>query len=378
MSAVVVACFPQNCILFLGGLAVWGAACAFVATPLGNFASYAATLAGYTTAIIAGDLFGAAGSVDADPAFLLAVARDSEICLGIVCAGLVLAGTDPGSARRRLAVQFADLSAAIAAGFTRTLEMAGWEFADAQLVHREFVRRVVALDPVIDQALRESAQIRYHSPMLQSAVDGLFTARSAWRAIADHVSGLPAGETRQEATAVLECVPPQLRSTSQTGTMERWSSNPVALHKLCELTVRRLTVAASACRRDGQGRHRHRGCAQRPRVARRRAGTSHSASQHQTRSCARLAASGGQCRPRFRCDRRHFSILGCHRLAGRVFVTPVSLMLVVAGWPGPRAGLPLGSGWCVMCGTLALFQLSTCVIVPSSIVWSSARWGRYA
>ena len=237
MSVVLVASFPQDRILFLGALALWGAVCAFVATLLRNFASYAAALAGYTAAIIAGDLFFAAGGVDADAAFLVAVARASEICLGIVCAGIVLAGTDLGGAQHRLAAQFADLSAGITAGFIRTLAMAGCEFADTQPV-----RRVVALDPVIDQTLGESAQIRYHSPVLQSAVDGLFTALSSWRAVANHLCGLPAGATRGEAAAVLECVPPELRSASQPGTLEHWIGDPVALHKICELTVRRLVA----------------------------------------------------------------------------------------------------------------------------------------
>jgi Fusaric acid resistance protein family len=191
MSVVLVASFPQDRILFLGGLAVWCAACAFVATLLRNFASYTAALAGYTWAIIAGDLFGAVGGVDANAAFLLAVSRATEICLGVVCAGIVLAGTDFGGARRRLAAQFADLSAGITAGFTRTLASSGREFADAQPIRREFLRRVVALDPLIDQTIGESAQIRYHSPVLQSAVDGLFTALSEWRAVASHLRGLP-------------------------------------------------------------------------------------------------------------------------------------------------------------------------------------------
>jgi uncharacterized membrane protein YccC len=240
MSVVLVACFPQDRVLFLGCLTVWAAACAFAATLLGNFASYAAALAGYTVAIIIGDLFGSTGGVDANAAVLLAVTRASEICLGIVCAGVVLAGTDLGGAGRQLAAQFADLSAGITAGFTRTLGMAGREFADTLPVRREFVRRVVALDTAIDQTLCESAQIRYHSPVLQSAVDGLFTALSGWRAVANHVRGLPAGETRQEAAAVLECVPPQLRSASQPGALEHWIGDPVVLHKICELTVRRL------------------------------------------------------------------------------------------------------------------------------------------
>src|SRR5262252_7544723 len=40
MSVVLVACFPQDRALFLGGVALWGAACAFVATLLRNFESY--------------------------------------------------------------------------------------------------------------------------------------------------------------------------------------------------------------------------------------------------------------------------------------------------------------------------------------------------
>src|SRR6516225_6691610 len=50
---VMTACFPQDRALFLVALVLWGAACAFVATLLRNFASYAAALAGYTAAIIA-------------------------------------------------------------------------------------------------------------------------------------------------------------------------------------------------------------------------------------------------------------------------------------------------------------------------------------
>ena len=47
------ACFPQNRIAYLGLLTVFGGLCAFAATVLRNFASYAATLAGTTAAIIA-------------------------------------------------------------------------------------------------------------------------------------------------------------------------------------------------------------------------------------------------------------------------------------------------------------------------------------
>src|ERR1700686_2811178 len=105
--------FPQNRFGFLVSLALWGGACALVATLLRNFAAYAAALAGYTAAIIASDQLGATGGLNGQ-AFMLAITRVSEIWIGIVSAGIVLAGTDFGDAPRRLAAQFAALAAEIA------------------------------------------------------------------------------------------------------------------------------------------------------------------------------------------------------------------------------------------------------------------------
>ncbi len=107
MIVVLNACFPQDRIAFLTLLALWLAICAFAATLMRNFASYAAALAGYTAAIIAADTLGATGGPDGQ-VFMLAVTRASEICIGIVCAGIVLAGTDFGGAQRQLAELFAD------------------------------------------------------------------------------------------------------------------------------------------------------------------------------------------------------------------------------------------------------------------------------
>ena len=149
---VLTAWFPQARAPFIVGLALWGTACTLVATLLRNFAAYAAALAGYTAVIIAGDELGATGGPDADAVFLLAVTRASEICIGIVSAGIVLAGTDLGGARRRLAGLFAALAAEITGRFTGMLALAGSELPETQPIRRELVRRVIALDPVIDEA----------------------------------------------------------------------------------------------------------------------------------------------------------------------------------------------------------------------------------
>ena len=71
------ACFPQDRLGFLLGLALWGAACGLLATLLRNSAAYAAALAGYSTAIIAIDELGATGGANGD-VFILAVTRASD------------------------------------------------------------------------------------------------------------------------------------------------------------------------------------------------------------------------------------------------------------------------------------------------------------
>src|SRR5215469_4669364 len=240
MSVVLAACFPQDRLLFLGALALWGGMSALTATLLRNFAAYASALAGYTAAIVAGDLLGATGGVNADAAFLLAVSRGSEIIIGIVCAGVVLAATDLGDAPRRLAVLFATISSEITGRFAGTLTVAGADFDDTQRIRWELVRRAIALDPVIDEAIGESSELRYRSPLLERAINGLFAALVGWRAVANHLVRLSEDEARRTAAAVLESVPPQLQSMSENDQATRWIADPIGLHRICAAAIERL------------------------------------------------------------------------------------------------------------------------------------------
>jgi uncharacterized membrane protein YccC len=233
---VLTACFAQDRNTFLISLALWGAACAFASTLLQNYAAYAAALAGYTAVIIASDQLGATGGLNGQ-AFTLAISRVTEIGIGIVSAGIVLAGTDFGDARRQLATLFAGLAAGITTGFTGTLQAAGTGQPDTQPVRRDFIRRVIALDPTIDQAIGESSQIRYHSPVLQKAVDGFFAALSGWRAIANHLVRLPDDQARAEAATVLQSLPPRLISQPDPAA---WTEDPVGLHGIYETGVHSL------------------------------------------------------------------------------------------------------------------------------------------
>jgi uncharacterized membrane protein YccC len=233
------ACFPQNRVGFLVGLALWGASCALVATLLHNFASYAAALAGYTAAIIASDELGAIGGTNGE-AFTLAITRVSEIWIGIVCAGIVLAGTDFGAAPRRLAALLAGLSAEIASRFGAALTLAGSALSDMQPVRRELVRQVIALEPAIDQAIGESSRLRYHSRVLQAARDGLFEVLAGWSAVVWRRARLPDDAARQEVDVVLNCVPLELRSAPSQGCATPWARDPIGMRRLCDAAVQRL------------------------------------------------------------------------------------------------------------------------------------------
>ena len=207
-AAIVVlsAYFPQQRVGFLLSLALWGAVCGLTATLLRNFAAYSAALAGCTAVIIASDELGAVGGTNGD-VFMLAVTRASEISIGIVSAGVVLAGTDFGGARRRLAGQLAAISAEITQKFSDTFLLVGPKQAETRPVRRDLLRRVIALDPVIDEALGEASELRNNSPILWGAVNGLFAALSSWQMAALHLELMPSDQGRVEAEAVQRRLP---------------------------------------------------------------------------------------------------------------------------------------------------------------------------
>lgn len=230
---VLTACFPQERIAFLALLALWCGLCVFAATLLTNFASYAASLAGYTAALIAAETLGATGGPDSG-VFMLAITRASEICIGIACAGIVLAGTDLGSAGRRLAADLADLAAEITGRLTGMLALAGQQLPDMRPERRAVLRRVIALDPVIDQAIGESSDLRYRAPMLQRTVHGLFNALEGWRGVATRLARLPDDTARGQAETILRRIPSELGSARSPGAPGQWLAEPLVLRRSCE------------------------------------------------------------------------------------------------------------------------------------------------
>ena len=238
---VLTACFPQDRIAFLAGLALWGAACALVAAILRNFLALAAQLAGVTAAIIAANQLGATGGVNGE-AFTLAVTRCTEICIGIVCAGIVLAGTDFGSSNRRLAARIASIATEIIRRFAAVLALAGPELVETQPVRQELTRRVVELDSIIEEAIGESSQLRQNSPVLQAAVDGLLKALAGWRIVTVHLAHLPHDQAQQQAAIVSQAVPDELRPGFESGDPVGWLTNPVGLRRIYDQGVAALNA----------------------------------------------------------------------------------------------------------------------------------------
>ena len=233
---ILAAFFRQDRVAFLVGLALWCAASAFVATLLRNFAAYAAALSGYTAAIIAIDVLGPVGSTNGI-VVIFAINRAVEICIGIVCAGVVLALTDLGHSRRKLAGELAALSRAIMDGFADCFVIAGANLDQFRTLRRELLRRVIALDPMIDSAIGEASDLRYRSRVLRRAVSGLMDTISAWRKVAFEIELNCNAATQRDARAVHDELPRERLSPDATGSVK----TPAELREACCSAARSLT-----------------------------------------------------------------------------------------------------------------------------------------
>ena len=93
---------------------------------------------------------------------------------------------------------------------------------------------------MIDETIGESSQIRYHSPILQQAVDGLFAALDGWRAVANHLARLPRDRRLDETALILRKLPAELGAPREQAKPTRWIADPIGARRICETTVQRL------------------------------------------------------------------------------------------------------------------------------------------
>ena len=239
---ILAALFRQSREGFLVGLALWCAVSASVAMLLRNFAAYAAALAGYTAAILASDILGPVGATDSGSVTILAIDRALEICIGILCAGVVLALTDLGHSRRKLATELASLSTEIMDGFADCFLIASSNLDQFRALRRDLLRRVIALDPMIDSAIGEASDLRYRSPVLQRAVSGLMETIVAWRWAAFEIARSRDAAVRGEAHVVHDQLPRDRLSPDASGSAKK----PAQLRQACCAAARSLTRFTAA------------------------------------------------------------------------------------------------------------------------------------
>ncbi|MBV8192374.1 MAG: FUSC family protein, partial [Alphaproteobacteria bacterium] len=92
----------------------------------------------------------------------------------------------------------------------------------------------------------ESSRLRYHSPVLQAAVQGTVAALAAWRTVAVRLARLSQSAAQQQGLAVLQCLPPTLRSEPPPGDPSPWIDDPLALRRVYAGAISRLMTMPAA------------------------------------------------------------------------------------------------------------------------------------
>ncbi len=156
-ALLLVSLFAQERVLFLGTLAIWIGLCTFASKRARNFAAYGFVLSGYTVAIV-----GITGALDPGNAFFIAVARVTEISLGIMTTAaishLVLPVSLADSLRRAVAAgraELADYAAALLDG------------SDATALRAKLLGQVIAVENLRASAVFEDRDIRDRSDSLR-------------------------------------------------------------------------------------------------------------------------------------------------------------------------------------------------------------------
>jgi uncharacterized membrane protein YccC len=168
-----------NAPAFLMVLAVWIGLCTYVASMLRNPESYAAALAGYTAAIISMPAFG-----HPHLAHELAVARASEIILGILCAGLASRLFLPRLAGDQIAGKLEGLIRDLAA--YAQFAFGGADRARLSMLNRRIIAETQALGEMRAYVRLEGPSPAAHGRSVRRTIGYLLSALSAARMLRLH------------------------------------------------------------------------------------------------------------------------------------------------------------------------------------------------
>jgi hypothetical protein len=101
----------------------------------------------------------------------------------------------------------------------------GHDPSEVRTLRRELIRRVIALDAIIDEAVGEPSHLRHQAAPLRAAQEALFVALSAWRGIANHLWAMP----HQEANAIAAELLPRIAKLARAS----WLEDPQGVRQIC-------------------------------------------------------------------------------------------------------------------------------------------------
>lgn len=194
MAVTLIACFGDAREFFVAGLALWVGLCLYTSVLLREApASYGAMLAGYTAAIIGFAVVDAPLAV-----FDTAVARVTEICLGILCATLVSRTVLPLTAGRVLRRTLVDSTRAARAWASDVLRGTADDRA-ALPDRRKLLGDIMMLDLLRAQARLDTPEVRAQDDTLRHLQARLLSLASILVSIQDRLRLLLRGQPGRAA-----------------------------------------------------------------------------------------------------------------------------------------------------------------------------------
>ena len=157
VALLLISLCAQERVLFLGALAIWIALCTYASKKARNFSAYGFVLAGYTVVIV-----GITGAQDPGNAFFTAIARVTEISVGILSAALI--------SRLVLPLSLADsLRRAVTSAQALLCEYVAVLVSghDADMLRTRLLGQIITIDNQRASAVFEDPDIRARSGALQ-------------------------------------------------------------------------------------------------------------------------------------------------------------------------------------------------------------------
>jgi uncharacterized membrane protein YccC len=254
-AVVIMACFPQQPLLFIAAFAFWLGLCTFASSMFRHFRAYAAVLSGYTVALIAAG----AGSAP-DHVLAFALSRLAVVTLGVVVSTVVTmifqpsVTTDAMRSRGRAALR----------GVAKLLltRAAGTPMDDPAFIaeRTRLAGEIERLDEVVEFSGAEATDVSRHAPSIRRGLAALYAALlsvsvagRSLNLLAEATAGrLPEGATEgaviRPGAAFVDHVTKVLEEVSRYDPQSQDDRTPMAMAERIAAVAREVTALQGSVR----------------------------------------------------------------------------------------------------------------------------------